>query len=225
MDTKFKHNKTTLKEYTLRELVNKYVNNPHKFSEFANIRYSPTQNELNTESSEFNKLENLAKELCTGVVNDAVDVVNTKKQSKFIAEIKNYASLSVKRMLGWPSMKDMDMNRLRLLISYYISEWKLSPGIKYCIQYQSSRTINASKIQDFLVIFSIPTKSCPNPQAVAYVYFTVESCSGLPDSESIFVKYTFEQYHKTYVINKDFDFQDSIIKLILVSKSRFYDKL
>lgn len=222
MDIKWKQNNVTSNKDFLKELIEKFVRHPDKCNELGNVKYLTKQ----IDSTEFKKLEYLAEELCIDVLTDAVAILNSKQNDKYFVEIKeDYYLNDNQNLLEWPSMKYFDLNKFRLLLSCYISKWKLSPGIKFCIQYQSSRTVNISLLHDFLIIFSIPTKSCPNPQVVAYVYFTVESCSCIPDIEPIFVRYKFEQYFNTYTANCDFDFQDMLIKLILISKSRFYEAL
>lgn len=219
-------NNLSEKEITLKALIEKYVLNPEKYNELENIKYSTIRTELNkTDSIEIQGLEHLADDLCVGLLIDAVAITNSKlKDVKYFVEIKEeFYSKDDELISKWTSMKEFDLNKFRFLINDYISKWKLSSGIKYCIQYQSSRTANVSSFHDFLVMFSIPTNACPNPQVVAYVYFTVESSHCLPDTEPIFVTYKFEQYFKTYVANNDFDFQDMFIKLILISKSRMYE--
>lgn len=214
------------KRNSLKELIEKYVHNPEKYRELENIEYSIKQIELNPDYIEFEKLHYIAEELCIGVLIDAVAILNSRNNVKYFVDIKeDYYLNDSSNILRWPTMKEFDLNKFRSLISSFISKWKLSPGIKYCIQYQSSHTVNVSNFHDFLVIFSIPTKSCPNPQVVAYANFTVETCACVPNSVPVFVSYKFEQYFKTHVANSDLDFQDMLIKLILISKSRFYESL
>lgn len=232
MDKECENNTTNLteKEKALKKSIEKYVRNTDKYKELENIEYSTTRTELNEiDLIEFQGIEYIAEEVCMNVLIDAVSIANARSDSvRYFVEIdeKFYNNDETNEdAFKWPQIREFDLNKFRFLLNDYISHWNLLSGIKYCIQYQSSRTTDVSNFHHFLVIFSIPTKACPNPQAVAYVYFTVETCTCLPDTKPIFVTYKFEQYFKTYVADNNFVFQDMLIKLVLISKSRFYESL
>lgn len=228
MDEKYEKNSLARKEESLRKLIELYVRNPDKYRAFEKIVLTTTRKELNLiESTQFQRLDDVAEQLCMDVLIDAVAEVNQNHEKvKYFVDIKEEFYLKEnENKFKWPSCIEFDMHTFRSQINDYISNWNLSRGIKYCIQYQSSSSSEISDIHDFLVIFSIPTKACPNPQAVAYAYFKAECSKCLPETEPIFVTYKFERFFKKYVANNDFNFQDMIIKLVLISKSRFYSSI
>ncbi|XP_075156263.1 uncharacterized protein LOC142229581 [Haematobia irritans] len=139
---------------------------------------------------------------------------------------------SVKSLEPWPLLKDFDYHSVLRQITQFIESWELSRATKFVLIPQEEAIQMPPFGERYLVEvhFSKPTPKCPNPLAVAKVFFHINVCQLLPQDYPINVTYTFEGYNsRFYVLGprqmKSHRFQRYFIDTILHMKLAFYTQL
>lgn len=133
----------------------------------------------------------------------------------------------------WALIKDFEYRSLTHQINEFIRTWELTPATKYVVIAQEKKIEHVTPYGERYFAeahFSKPTPKCPNPLAVAKVYFYIHVSNLLPNDYPVNVTYRFEGYKTEFnamgirkiIANK---FQNYFINSIIHMKLAFYAKL
>ena len=137
------------------------------------------------------------------------------------------------RLEPWILIKDFKYPLLVHQINEFVATWELTPATKYVIIAMENKIEHVPTYGDRYFVeahFSQPTPRCPNPLAVAKVYFTIHVSNLLPNDYPVNVTYQFEGYKTVFSAMgknkiKSNKFQNYFISTILQMKLAFYAKL
>lgn len=132
----------------------------------------------------------------------------------------------------WCVLEDFEFPKVVRQINEYIQTWELTPATKFVL-------IATDKFENYYPFgeryfveahFSKPTPKCPNPLAVAKVYFQINVSHLLPSDYPVNVTYKFEGYESQFYAMGAYKlhtnkFQRYYIDTILHMKLMFYAEL
>lgn len=133
----------------------------------------------------------------------------------------------------WALIKNFKYDLVVHQIKEFIETWELTPATKFVILTKEHKIEHVPPYGDIYFAeahFSKPTPKCPNPLAVAKVYFYIHVSHLLPSDYPVNVTYKFEGYKskfRTFGEHKIVPntFQNYFISSILHMKLAFYAKL
>uniref|UniRef100_W8BPX1 Uncharacterized protein n=1 Tax=Ceratitis capitata TaxID=7213 RepID=W8BPX1_CERCA len=158
----------------------------------------------------------------------------TPTTSSLYPDFLNFDAMYKEKYINWINIQDFSVNEIFSQVRDYIHLWNLSECTKFSLATNDRANVIPNKGAKYFIdaTFSKPTPACPNPLAVAKVFFTAIVPSHLPKHYPIMVTYRFEgfrtQYHvhgRHEVRSKDFQrfFIDSILQRKLVFYSRIFE--
>uniref|UniRef100_A0A1A9WZC8 Uncharacterized protein n=1 Tax=Glossina brevipalpis TaxID=37001 RepID=A0A1A9WZC8_9MUSC len=132
----------------------------------------------------------------------------------------------------WIKIGDFDFVKAVHQLTAFVENWELTPATKFVvIAREYAEEIKPFGHRYFAKIhFSKPTPKCPNPLAVAKLYFHMNICSYLPPFYPIMITYKFEGFKTMYYAVGErklssTKFQRYLIDSILHMKLAFYAEL
>ncbi|XP_061400813.1 uncharacterized protein LOC133336547 [Musca vetustissima] len=132
----------------------------------------------------------------------------------------------------WCLLQDFNFPSVVRQITQFIENWELTPATKFVViaQEMSAEIPPFGKRYFVEAHFSKPTPQCPNPLAIAKVFFHINVCDLLPRDYPINVIYQFENHRGRYYalgakkLNSN-NFQKYFIDTLLHMKLAFYAEL
>ncbi|XP_073832117.1 uncharacterized protein [Musca autumnalis] len=132
----------------------------------------------------------------------------------------------------WCLLNDFNFPAVVRHITQFIESWELTPATKFVVIAQELSVDVPPFGKRYFVEahFSKPTPKCPNPLAVAKVYFNVNVCQLLPQDYPVNVTYKFENHRSRYYahgprkLNSN-NFQRYFIDTLLHMKLAFYAEM
>ncbi|NWZ19771.1 AKA14 protein, partial [Asarcornis scutulata] len=88
----------------------------------------------------------------------------------------------VAKNIQWTTCKDFTVERGRQQIEEYISTWEFHESWLHWSEFLCEEELTYSKMYHYRVLWSIPTRRKPIPQATASVYFIIEISKIKPDT-------------------------------------------
>ncbi|XP_005178730.1 uncharacterized protein LOC101888988 [Musca domestica] len=132
----------------------------------------------------------------------------------------------------WCLLSDFQFPAVVRQITQFIESWELTPATKFVVIARELGVEIPPFGKRYFVEahFSKPTPKCPNPLAVAKVFFHVNVCDLLPRDYPVSVTYQFENHRSRYYalgwrkLNSN-NFQRYFIDSVLHMKLAFYAEL
>ena len=139
----------------------------------------------------------------------------------------------VLQLVPWALIKNFEYALVVQQINEFIQTWELTPATKFVVIPREHKIEHVPPYGNRYFAeahFSKPTPKCPNPLAVAKVYFYIHVSHLLPSDYPVNVTYKFEGYKtefSTIGVHKIManTFQNYFISSILHMKLSFYAKL
>ncbi|XP_063918869.1 uncharacterized protein LOC135134177 [Zophobas morio] len=128
------------------------------------------------------------------------------------------------RVLKWPIIDQFTVESGITKIKEYLSTWHFNENWKHCVNYLYQEADAACSFFRYEVIFGIPCKEYPIPQATASVYFTFEVSRIKPRNCNVDVYYSFEGQRLKCTPGK-FTCQEKWLFYIIDAKLTFFKNL
>ncbi|XP_017486020.1 PREDICTED: uncharacterized protein LOC108374554 [Rhagoletis zephyria] len=202
---------------------------------FNNIKDFDLEDIVQTLTNTVNATVNTAVQLILSDVGGEFFYPNPRprtKTTKVHHEFLSFDAEYKEKSIDWVTIQDFSVNEIFTQVRDFINLWHLSDATKFTLGINDKSHIIPRKGTRYFLdaIFSKPTPVCPNPLAVAKVFFTVIVPQYLPKHYPIKVIYRFEGYSTHYHANgpremRTKDFQRYFIDSILQRKLVFYAKI
>uniref|UniRef100_A0A8B9QVS6 A-kinase anchor protein 14 n=2 Tax=Anas platyrhynchos TaxID=8839 RepID=A0A8B9QVS6_ANAPL len=175
------------------------------------------------------QVETMDKEKEDAALDETVEMIVANvirgATEQFIAlQKKEKEAEYVAKNIQWTTCKDFTVEGGRQQIEEYISTWEFHESWLHWSEFLCEEELTYSKVYHYRVLWSIPTRRKPIPQATASVYFIIEISKIKPDTFPVEVFFFLES--SRLIFRPEYcRFREKWLKDIIINKLSLKQRL